>query len=83
MSTEPIGLVVIGAREIYDQCVQTQRLVERIAMQIDGHAEKLADHELRLDAIEKTRWPLSPAALLATLMALASIVMQVLPKLIH
>lgn len=81
--TDQLGPVTIGAREIYDLGLATKQSVERVAMQIDGHAQKLADHEVRLDAIEQTRWPLSPAAVVAGVLALISILLQILPKLVH
>lgn len=66
MSGDPLGPVVIGAREVYDAVVKLTGTVERL---VDGHADadrRLVDHEARLRALERSRWPLpSVAALVA------------------
>lgn len=56
MSAEPLGQVHIGAREIYDQLLQTDRKVDQIGNRVEqlatAHAEQLADHEARIRTLE-------------------------------
>lgn len=71
----PHAGVVIGLKEIYDQLVILATKVEvMLGSQID--ADKLiADHETRLRALERGRWPLPT---LGVLLALASVVVAVI-----
>lgn len=67
---DPLGPVVITAREIYDAVVRLTAAVERLA---DGHADierKLDDHENRIRALERGRWPLPSLAALVSIAAL-------------
>lgn len=72
MSTEPLGPVIIGAREIYDQVIRIGAAVDRVAGQVDDTKQEVADHEARIRALERSRWPL-PA--LAVLVSIASLVL--------
>lgn len=80
--TDPLGPVVITAREIYDQLVRVISAVERVSGQLadtakrhDEHeadsARRHDDHETRLRALEKARWPLPALAVLVSIAALA------------
>lgn len=69
---DPLGPVVITAQHIYDQLVKLVDVVGGMSARIDrlndGHddAKKdLADHEVRLRALEKGRWPLPTVSVLA------------------
>lgn len=73
--TDPLGPVVITAREIYDQLVRVVAGLERLTGKHDDQTQDLHDHETRLRALERARWPL-PA--LAVLVALASLVLTFL-----
>lgn len=78
---DPLGPVVIGAREVYDAVMRLTATVERL---VDGHADaerKLQDHEARSDrrhddhevrlrALERARWPLPALAVLVSVAAL-------------
>ncbi|MFI6534197.1 hypothetical protein ACIBHY_17180 [Nonomuraea sp. NPDC050547] len=79
---DPLGPVQIGAREIYDQLLQTDRKLDKI----DGKVEQVAqahgelakdmnDHEGRIRVLERGRWPLPS---LAALIALASLVLTLI-----
>lgn len=79
--SDPLGPVVITAREIYDQLVRVVAAVERLADGLDGqrrdlrdheteHQKVEADHESRLRSLEKARWPLPALAVLVSLAAL-------------
>ncbi|MBG0830501.1 hypothetical protein HS041_22325 [Planomonospora sp. ID67723] len=73
--SDPLGPIQIGAREIYDQLVSTDRKVDTI---IAAHAEvikDLGDHESRIRALERGRWPLPS---LAALFGLASLIVAIL-----
>ena len=74
MSPDPIGPVVIGAREIYDQLVRVAQAVERLTSHIDDHGQDLKDHEARLRSLERARWPLPALAVLVSIGALAAAV---------
>lgn len=79
---DPLGPVTIGAREIYDQLIQTDRKVDKIdgkVEQIDGKVDgvvaEVADHENRIRSLERNRWPLPS---LAALFGFASLVIAVI-----
>jgi hypothetical protein len=66
---DPLGPVVITVREIYDQLVRLTTAVEGLLKDHGDTVTRLAelrtDHETRLRALERARWPLpSIAALL-------------------
>lgn len=79
---EPLGGVVITAREIYDAVV---RLTGRMDVLIEQHSAmtqdlrdhevradtRHADHESRLRSLEKARWPLPSLAAVVSLASLA------------
>lgn len=73
--SEPLGPIVITAREIYDAVIRLTAAVERLANQHDDAAGDLKDHEARIRALERGRWPL-PA--LAVLVAIAALVVPLL-----
>lgn len=73
--SDPLGPVVIGAREVYDAVMRLTGTVERL---VDGHADTdrhLTDHEARIRALERARWPLPS---IAVLVAIASLVVAAL-----
>lgn len=71
MSGDPIGPVVIGAREVYDAVVRLTAAVERLAAGHDGATRDLADHEARIRGLERGRWPLPSLAAVVSLVSLA------------
>ncbi|MFI6904897.1 hypothetical protein ACIBKY_26790 [Nonomuraea sp. NPDC050394] len=79
---DPLGPVQIGAREIYDQLLQTDRKLDKIDGKVEqvaqAHGElakDLSDHESRIRTLERGRWPLPS---LAALIALASLVLTLI-----
>jgi hypothetical protein len=70
MPVDPLGPVVITSRDIYDRVVEMSGKVDRLVDRDQDTERTLNDHEARLRAQERTRWPL-PA--LATLIALAAV----------
>ena len=70
--SEPLGPVYIGPREIYDQLVRLTATVDRLVAQHDDVGKDIADHEARLRALERARWPLPS---LAVLVSIASLVL--------
>jgi hypothetical protein len=72
---DDLGPVQIGAREIYDQVVAVGKSVDKL---VERHADVVqdvqdikavtaahhADHENRLRALERARWPLPTLAAL-------------------
>jgi hypothetical protein len=69
------AVVTIGLKEIYDQLVSLNTRVEiLLADQRDVEA-RTQDHETRLRALERSRWPL-PA--LAMVVSVATFVIQTL-----
>lgn len=83
--TDPLGPIVITAREIYDQLVRVADALSGLSTRIDrladGHDEvkrDVADHEARLRSLERSRWPLPSLAAVISLVALA---VTIIPKL--
>ncbi|MEV7011533.1 hypothetical protein [Streptosporangium sp. NPDC051022] len=81
---DPLGLgpVQIGAREIYDLLLATDRKVDGIRAEVSqvaqAHGELVADHadhEARIRALERGRWPLPS---IAALVAVASLVLALI-----
>lgn len=52
---DPLGPVVITARDIYDAVVSTRDQVGRMADQVAALAGDVSDHETRLRALEDVR----------------------------
>lgn len=77
---DPLGPVSIGAREIYDLLVDMRGQVSRLADQQVGVTDDIKDHEARLRSLERGRWPLPT---LGVLIALVSLIIAALPKLMH
>lgn len=50
--TEPLGRVVITARDIYDALIRLQETVNQLVSQNIGHGDDIRDHETRLRAVE-------------------------------
>lgn len=72
---DPLGPVTIGAREIYDELKTVGGKVDRVDGKVDGLVADHADHETRIRALERGRWPLPSVA---ALIALASLIFAVL-----
>ncbi|WP_207757059.1 hypothetical protein [Nonomuraea cypriaca] len=79
---DPLGPVTIGAREIYDQLLATDRKVDgirgEVAQVAQAHGEiakDMTDHEARIRNLERGRWPLPS---LAALVSVVSVVLAVL-----
>ena len=68
--SDPIGPVVINSREIYDQLVRVGALVERAIDKLEDATSDIRDHENRLRALEKGRWPLPSLAMLTSVATL-------------
>lgn len=71
MAEEPFGhVVVITAREIYEAVVRlTGRVDVAISQQADA-AKDLTDHEQRIRALERARWPLPSIGVLIAVLSL-------------
>jgi hypothetical protein len=65
----PLGPVIITGREIYDAVVRLTGRVDVLIAQQTATQQDVADHEARLRALERARWPLPAAALLVALAA--------------
>lgn len=72
---DPLGPVVVTARDIYEELVLVRRSVDQLVGDHQDAEEKLRDHEARIRALERGRWPLPS---LAALCALAAVVVSVL-----
>ncbi len=55
---DPLGPVVITAREIYDQLVRLTTAVNDLIKDVRGAEGDLVDIEKRLRAVEARQWPL-------------------------
>lgn len=69
--SDPLGPVLITSREIYDQLVRVAAAVDRVSNQLVDMAQDLHDHETRLRALERARWPLPALAVLVAMASLA------------
>jgi hypothetical protein len=68
---DPLGQVVIGAREIYDAVMQVSATVNRLSAQHDDLVRDLQDHEVRIRVLERSRWPLPAVSVLVSVAAVA------------
>jgi hypothetical protein len=71
---DPLGAVQIGAREIYDELKTVGQKVDTVGAKVDGVVAEVTDHETRIRALERNRWPLPSIAALA---AVASLIVAV------
>ena len=85
--TDPLGPVVITAREIYDQLVRVADALATLTTRIDRVAERhdetkrdVDDHEARLRSLERSRWPLPSLAAVVSLAALGLSVVMLLRR---
>lgn len=87
---EPLGNVVITAREIYDAVVRLTGRVDVLIEQQNTTSRDLSDHEkasssvhadfeTRLRSLERARWPLPSLAAAVSLVALS---LTLIPKLL-
>ena len=76
-SDQPLGFAVITSREIYDAVVRLTGRVDVLIEQQNHTAQEVVDHEARLRALEKARWPLPS---LAVVLSLAAIVLPFFVK---
>jgi hypothetical protein len=67
--------VVIGLPEIFAELVRLRASVDRLVAREDETTKDVVDHEARLRALERARWPLPS---LAVLVSLASLVLALL-----
>lgn len=72
-----MGYVVIGAREVYDAVLRLTTKVEALTGQLAELAGDRADHEKRLRALERARWPL-PAV--GVLLSIAAVIVAAIGK---
>lgn len=77
---EPMGSVVIGPQQIYDQLVLNTNAVNKLTAQLDrltdGHAEiksDVTDHEVRIRALEARRIPLPIVPAISLVVAIGSL----------
>lgn len=88
---EPLGNVVITAREIYDAVVRLTGRVDVLIEQQNTTSRDLQDHErnsaaahqdfeTRLRSLERARWPLPSLAAAVSLAALALTLLPMLTR---
>jgi hypothetical protein len=68
---------MIGAREIYDAVIRVSGKVDGLVQQMADQHARATDHETRLRALERARWPLPS---LAVLIAVGSLIATVLAR---
>jgi len=71
-------VVLIGLKEIYDALLRLDATVATLVNQHNEVRSDIADHETRLRALERARWPLPAASVLVSLVAIA---ITIIPKL--
>ncbi|MCX4687220.1 hypothetical protein OG401_23430 [Kitasatospora purpeofusca] len=74
---DQLGVVSIGAREIYDEVIGLRSEVRSIGQQAEGVRAELDDHEDRIRQLEAWRYALPVAALTGVGGALVAIVQAV------
>jgi tellurite resistance protein len=72
--TDDVGTVTIGAREIYDKVTELADAVTAANMLHAVVADKVADHETRLRAVERWKYSI-PAALATSVIAAATTIL--------
>lgn len=70
----PRLVVEIGLKEIYDQLVSLNTKVEVMSGDVKDLVTKSEDHEQRLRALERNRWPMH---LLTAIIALVALVASI------
>jgi hypothetical protein len=75
VSLDPLGPVTIGAREIYDELLTVGSKVDKVDAKVDVIVNDVNDHETRIRALERARWPLPS---LAALFGLASLILAII-----
>jgi hypothetical protein len=68
---DPLPGVVITSREIYDAVVRLTGRVDVVIEQQTHTSQMTQDHETRIRAMERSRWPLHSLTVLVALGALA------------
>lgn len=68
--SEPLGLVVVTAREIYDAVVRLTGRVDVLIEQQATATTELADHENRIRTLERARWPLPSVGVVLAVLSL-------------
>ncbi len=63
------GGVVVTLRDIYDMLLAVRADVSRLADQHGGTARQGTDHETRIRALERARWPLPTVSVLIAALA--------------
>ena len=71
MQSDPGPVVVIGLQQIYENVVETKAQLQLLVAQHTEQARDLSDHEGRLRALERARWPLPSLAALLSVVSLA------------
>lgn len=69
MNPDPFSVTITG-REVYDAVVRLTGRVDVLIEQQTNAVADLKDHETRLRALERSRWPLPSLAVLISLAAL-------------
>lgn len=67
---EPLPGITITSREIYDAVVRLTGRVDVLIEQQNHTTNSVTDHEGRLRALERSRWPLPSVAVLISLISL-------------
>ncbi|MFC4063053.1 hypothetical protein ACFOWE_32645 [Planomonospora corallina] len=82
MRVDPLGPMMIGVRELYEELKTVGGKVHRQTAKLDhidakvvSVVEDVDDHEARIRALERARWPLPS---LAALVSLAGLVFAIL-----
>lgn len=73
---DPLGHVVVTAREIYDGVVRLTGRVDVLIAQIANVTNDLADHESRIRSLERARWPLPSIGVVVAVLALLVAVLR-------
>lgn len=75
MSADPLH-VLITTREIYDAVIRLTGRVDVLIAQQEESNKDLIDHEARIRALERARWPLPTIAVLVSVASLMFVALK-------
>lgn len=74
MADEPLGPIVITARDVYNELREVHVKVDELRHENGGQVERIGDHEVRLRALERWRYALPLSALTTAVSAAVAII---------
>lgn len=73
-------LVIIGLKDVYDQVIALRASVQTLLYKQSDLEIRSADHEARIRALEKNRWPIPALSVVISLSSIGVAVVALLGK---